>query len=287
MEWILSVLRDWGVALQWFAGLAVIFAILGRFMPCNPGMYWWADRRAALTDAVYWFVVPIAIRACRMMMIYAGAILIYGGRKPDYLPMEGQPFWLQCLAVLVIQDVMLYWLHRAFHCRFAWPFHAVHHSPRVLDWTTLTRFHPVNNLLEFALVDVAVILCGFNPHAVIALVPFNLVYSAMVHANLNWTFGPLRYVLASPVFHRWHHTTQDEGLDKNFASTFPILDVIFGTFYMPAGKLPKVYGTSDASFPEGFWGQFFYPLLKLIQPEAASSPHEDETAEPEESARAA
>ena len=98
----------------------------------------------------------------------------------------------------------------------------------------------------------------------VVLAPFNLVYSAMVHANLNWTFGPLRYVLASPVFHRWHHTSEEEGLDKNFASTFPFLDLLFGTFYMPAGRRPEVYGTNDKAVPIGFVGQTVYPFKKPI-----------------------
>jgi hypothetical protein len=84
----------------------------------------------------------------------------------------------------------------------------------------------------------------------------------MVHANLNWTFGPLRYLLASPVFHRWHHTLEGEGLNKNFAPTFPFLDLIFGTFYMPPGKLPEQFGNGEPDFPEGFLGQLIYPLMK-------------------------
>jgi WD40 repeat protein len=91
------------------------------------------------------------------------------------------------------------------------------------------------------------------------------VHSTMVHANLNWTFGPLRYVFASPVFHRWHHTTLREGLNKNFASTFPFLDVIFGTFYMPLGKLPAEFGNGEAGFPEDFWGQFIQPFARKTQ----------------------
>jgi hypothetical protein len=57
-------------------------------------------------------------------------------------------------------------------------------------------------------------------------------HAAFAHANLNWTLGPFRYVLAGPIFHRWHHTAADRGGDKNFAATFPILDVLFGTFYL-------------------------------------------------------
>jgi sterol desaturase/sphingolipid hydroxylase (fatty acid hydroxylase superfamily) len=28
-------------------------------------------------------------------------------------------------------------------------------------------------------------------------------------------------VIATPVFHRWHHTTAERGGEKNFAATFP------------------------------------------------------------------
>ena len=80
------------------------------------------------------------------------------------------------------------------------------------------RVHPINNLLEFGVADTAGVLLGFSWPAVEVLLTFNLIYSSMVHANLGWTFGPLRYLLASPVFHRWHHTTEDAGQSKNFAS---------------------------------------------------------------------
>jgi hypothetical protein len=40
----------------------------------------------------------------------------------------------------------------------------------------------------------------------------------------------------SPRFHRGHHTSQAEGLDRNVAGLFPWLDVIFGTYRMPAER---------------------------------------------------
>jgi sterol desaturase/sphingolipid hydroxylase (fatty acid hydroxylase superfamily) len=83
-----------------------------------------------------------------------------------------------------------------------------------------------------------------------------------VHANLNWTLGPLKYVIATPVFHRWHHGPPNEGGEKNFAPTFSFWDVMFGTFYMPEGKLPQTYGVDDARFPQGFVGQLVYPFLR-------------------------
>ena len=83
--------------------------------------------------------------------------------------------------------------------------------------------------------------------------PLTIAHSAFVHANLDWTLGPFKYVIAGPVFHRWHHTAADRGGEKNFAATFPILDVIFGTFYMPAGQLPDNYGIGeDANIRRAF-----------------------------------
>jgi sterol desaturase/sphingolipid hydroxylase (fatty acid hydroxylase superfamily) len=262
MDWITTIGDTWLNTLAWLAGLTVAFGILGWLMPCNPGMYWWKDLRAVLTDFVYWFVVPLFLRVGRLLLLIVAVALVFGGTEPQFLPVKQLPLWVQCVLILLLQDVMLYWIHRLFHNRFAWKFHAIHHSPQVLDWMSAQRMHPVNFLLEFVLADVAVLLLGFSPAALLALAPFNIVYSAMVHANLNWTFGPLGYVFASPVFHRWHHTMQQQGGNKNFASTFPFLDMIFGTFYMPADQMPEEFGTGEADFPRGFWGQFMHPFRK-------------------------
>jgi WD40 repeat protein/sterol desaturase/sphingolipid hydroxylase (fatty acid hydroxylase superfamily) len=276
MDWMTAIGDAWLSTLAWLGGLALAFGILVPLMPCNPGMYWWKDLRAVATDVLYWFVVPLFLRFGRLLLLVAGVRLLWGSAEPQFLPVRDLPLWLQCGLVLLVQDVLLYWGHRAFHTRWAWPFHAVHHSPEVLDWTSTQRFHPLNNLLTFGLADVAVLLLGFSPATLAVLTPFNVIYSALVHANLNWTFGPLRYVFASPVFHRWHHTTQAEGLDKNFAPTFPFLDLLFGTFYMPPGRLPEQFGSGEPDFPKGFWGQFLRPFrtrdAQPAQPALAGSP---------------
>lgn len=68
-------------------------------------------------------------------------------------------------------------------------------------------------------------------------------------------FGPLHYVIATPVFHRWHHTTEAEGQDKNFAGAFVWPDVLFGTFYLPQGRQPERFGIAGARPPESFFAQ--------------------------------
>jgi sterol desaturase/sphingolipid hydroxylase (fatty acid hydroxylase superfamily) len=81
---------------------------------------------------------------------------------------------------------------------------------------------------------------------------------AWTHANLSWTFGPLRYVIASPVFHRWHHSADAASREKNYAPMFPVWDLMFGTFYMPRRGRPERFGADGV--PGDLVGQLIHPL---------------------------
>jgi sterol desaturase/sphingolipid hydroxylase (fatty acid hydroxylase superfamily) len=149
-----------------------------------------------------------------------------------------------------------------FHGGGFWKYHAIHHSSEDLDWISAARFHPVNLFLGTVAVDVILLMAGISPNVMIWVGPFTTFHSAFVHANLNWTLGPLKYVIATPVFHRWHHTSVEEGGETNFAGTFPLWDILFGTFRMPEGELPANYGTDDPEFPDQIAGQLAYPFQK-------------------------
>jgi sterol desaturase/sphingolipid hydroxylase (fatty acid hydroxylase superfamily) len=250
------------------AGIALAFTALSYRSACNPGQPWWRKRDIA-TDVLYWFLIPLMARFVRIGLLVIGAALLFDIHGTDALigfymhghgPLSTLPLWLQIIVFLVASDLLLYWIHRGFHRPAMWKYHAVHHSSEELEWISAARFHPVNIFLGTVAVDVALLLAGISPEVMIVVGPFTIAYSALVHANLNWTFGPFKYVLASPVFHRWHHTAADEGGEKNFASTFPVIDWMFGTFYMPERELPATYGIDDKEFPDGFGSQLLYPF---------------------------
>jgi sterol desaturase/sphingolipid hydroxylase (fatty acid hydroxylase superfamily) len=177
--------------------------------------------------------------------------------------LDAMPILLQAGIILLLTDVVQYWGHRLFHRSPLWRFHCIHHAPKQVDWLTSVRFHPVNFILYSTLINLLISLVGFSPKAFFILVPFNMLSSLLVHANLNWTFGPFRYVLVSPVFHRWHHTYADQGGNKNFAPTFPFLDLAFGTFHMPKGQIPCVFGIVDRQVPNSLFGQLCHPFRRL------------------------
>src|SRR6202000_2817431 len=250
--------------------LALVFSVLSHFWACNSGAPWWR-KRELITDVCYWFFVPVFARVLRIGLLILGATGVFGIKDADGLiafydnghgPLSELPLWCQALLFLVLSDFMLYWLHRLFHGGAFWKYHAIHHSSEDLDWISAARFHPVNLFLGTVAVDVILLMAGISPNIMLWVGPFTTFHSAFVHANLKWTRVPFKYVLATPVFHRWHHTSLEEGGDTNFAGTFPLWDILFGTFRMPENEVPKEYGKDEAAMPEAFVGQMVFPFRR-------------------------
>ena len=258
-------------------GSFLAFGALACLFPCNRDQHrFWP--KGLTDDMLYFFVSLLFYGALTAWMTRLVVETSLGDRAPAALTamehgygwLPHLPLVLQCLVLLAVVDVYQYWWHRAFHGRTLWWFHAVHHSAQEVNWSTTYRIHPVNYLIYNAAIAVLTKLMGFSPTAFFAVAMFNMVHSGLVHANLNWTFGPFRYVLASPVFHRWHHSNNPAVRDKTFAPTFPILDVMFGTFHMPAHELPADFGAEGV--PDHFLAQMLYPFRAVAEDMAARGP---------------
>jgi sterol desaturase/sphingolipid hydroxylase (fatty acid hydroxylase superfamily) len=246
------------------------YGVLARWFACNPGQRRFLGRDLA-DDVLYWLITVLFFTGASEAFVKLAAGALYPGHAAAFIGrMHAGYAWtahlplaLQVLAVFVVFDIIQYWVHRAFHVGPLWPFHAIHHSAVDVDWTTSFRFHPVNYVVYIGAVTAFVRLMGFSDAVFAVIAPINFVIGTLVHANLNWTFGPLRYVIASPVFHRWHHARDPAAHNCNFAPTFPVLDLIFGTFHMPKGELPSDYGVDGA--PPHFLAQLIYPFAALAR----------------------
>ena len=225
-------------------------------------------RHGLWTDIAYWLFTPLVTRAATRITVIIAVVpvawFIYGHVDRAVIvagwgPVSRLPLWEQALGMLIIGDFIGYWMHRAFHGRRLWPFHAVHHASRELDWLSSVRLHPVNDAAMRVASAVPLLAIGFSPTALAGLAPFLTLLAILVHANLDWDWGPLRTVIASPCFHRWHHTDEEEARDKNFAGLLPLWDIMFGTYYMPRARTPSRFGTTSP-VPEGLIGQLIFPF---------------------------
>ena len=208
------------------------------------------------------FVVMVSLSLARILGLPITVDHLKGLAERD-TAIGRQPVAVQLVEFLLLADLLAYWQHRAFHSfERLWRIHAVHHSSTELDWLSAVRVHPLNEALSNTAIAAPLILLGFSPVTLAAYLPFLTFYAITLHANVDWDMGPLRYVISSPAFHRWHHSAEEEALNKNFAGLFPVLDWLFGTLYLPRDKRASVFGTVDRSVPGGFLRQLAYPLMK-------------------------
>jgi sterol desaturase/sphingolipid hydroxylase (fatty acid hydroxylase superfamily) len=122
------------------------------------------------------------------------------------------------------------------------------------------------------------IMLGISPQNIIMVAPFEAVMAFFVHSNLKFTLGPLRYIIASPVFHRWHHVKENPGLACNYGAIFSLWDVAFATFYLPRERLPENYGVEHSPVPETFVSQLLFPFLAVWStPAVLAKPNEPTT----------
>lgn len=223
-------------------------------------------RRGWLLDLIYWFFTALItkpIAKIAVVIVLAPLLLLTGSESFETLlqgrgPLGRQPALMQALQMLVLIDFVGYWLHRAFHGKKLWRIHAIHHSSVELDWLSAARVHPVNDIANKSAQALVVVALGYAPALLAGALPFFTAYAIFLHANMSWDFGPLRAALASPRFHRWHHTAAEEGMDKNFAGLLPLWDILFGTYYMPDSQ-PTRFGVSDL-VPTNIVGQLVWPF---------------------------
>ncbi len=173
-----------------------------------------------------------------------------------------QPFWLQFLEAVLIVNICGYFAHRLAHTvPFLWKFHSVHHSSEELDWLAAARLHPLDQIFSRALTFVPLYVLGFTKEVFGIYIVLATLHAIFIHSNTRFKLKFLRGIITTPTYHHWHHSNHTEAFNKNFAGQLPVLDLLFGTYYLPKEKMPETYGISEP-MPKGYLAQLKYPFVK-------------------------
>ena len=260
LESLMSIVR----LAAWLAILVVIFVPLERLFAAHSQKIL---RKGIGTDLSYYFLnslltamllsMPIALLAWTMHHVVPGRFLA---------AMAALPFWARALIGLVAGEVGYYWGHRWSHeIPFLWRFHSIHHSAEQIDFLVNSRAHPVDMVFSrfCGLVPIYVLGLGGPVGASGSVVPvvvtlIGTTWGFFIHANLRWRFGPLEWLISTPVFHHWHHTLNGP-TNRNYSSTLPWIDRLFGTHYLPRKEWPTAYGI-ETKLPDSLAAQLVYPL---------------------------
>lgn len=160
--------------------------------------------------------------------------------------------WMVAAAILLLNDFLLYWVHRIYHnSTFFWPIHSVHHSAEVLTPVTAYRQHPLADVITVLMVSLvfgvaqglflgllAQDFSGTQIAGVNALFfLFAMLTANFRHSHIWISFGPvLEHVIISPAQHQIHHSTAPQHHNKNYGENLAIWDWVFGSLYIPRGR---------------------------------------------------
>lgn len=171
------------------------------------------------------------------------------------------PLVFELLFAVLVADVLQYGMHRAYHeVPALWRVHAVHHSARHLDWLAGSRLHLLELLVTRVVVLVPLYLLGFSKAAIDGYIIVAGVQTVFNHANVSVRLGPLSYLVVTPNFHHWHHSQDDEAIDKNYAAHFAFLDHLFGTAVRADRRWPNRYGVLGDYVPLRYLEQLAFPF---------------------------
>lgn len=173
---------------------------------------------------------------------------------------SGVPLWATVLCSLVAYDFANYWSHRLLHLPMFWRIHAIHHSDSHVNAFTSYRIHVLEIGVMLSVDILFLSWLGLPAAAAAAAAVFVRLHNFYVHMELDIDHGPLRYLIASPRFHRWHHADVPEIYGKNLANIIPLFDVMFGTYHVP-GRCTAPLGAKAAGVPDvDFIRLFLFPF---------------------------
>jgi sterol desaturase/sphingolipid hydroxylase (fatty acid hydroxylase superfamily) len=248
----LSVMRTVALVL-----LAAVFIPLERLFPRRELPVF---RKSWRGDVVYFFVNNFFASAGTVVLVVAVGLGLRA-LVPDVVhhAVQDQPIEAQFIEAFLLSEIAEYWAHRTMHMvPFMWRFHKVHHGITEMDWLASARLHPVDRAFTRSSAYLPLFVLGFSTSTIGLFAVFAAVQALAVHANVRFTFGPFRYLLATPQYHHWHHDA-DAATNKNFAAKLPLVDWMFGSLYLPKHLWPNRYGIDEIS-PESYLDQLLWPF---------------------------
>lgn len=178
------------------------------------------------------------------------------------------PHWLRLFVFFVIIDFVQWFTHTLLHkYEFLWNFHKVHHSVKQMGFAAHLRYHWMEPVVYNSIKYIPLaIMGGFTAQDVALVHFFNITIGHLNHANINWDYGCLKYILNNPKMHIWHHAKElpeERKKGVNFGITLSVWDYLFKTNYIPYnGRDIEIGFNGDEKFPKNFINQELYPLNK-------------------------
>ncbi len=255
-----------GIGFDWFLLdlliMTMVFVPLERLWPRHPEQS--TFRPEWTTDTFYFVATHLPAQLTTFAILLPATFASKWFAIPVLMEtVGGLPFIVQFPLAIVAADLFQYAIHRTFHkISFLWPFHAVHHSIKTMDWIAGSRSHFVDILITRALILIPMTLLGFSQGVMAGYLVFVAFHATFSHTDFRVRTRWLEPYFVTCRYHHWHHAADPDAIDVNFAIHFPFIDRLFGTYHLPEDAWPESYGLVDSSMPPGFFRQFVFPFKR-------------------------
>lgn len=260
------------IFLQYWPWLVIVSVLAMAMERARPWRKWQPWNRPQLLQDVFWIAFNGYVFAWGADSLFK---LIHGGLDGAFAAAFGNkasalglitnlPLWAQVVVAMVVADFFEWCVHNLLHrVPWLWRIHRVHHSIHTMDWIGNFRFHWGESIIYGTLRYIPVAMLGVPPLAGLIGGVIATAIGHINHANLDISWGPLRYLLNSPRLHIWHHEAALRGrAGVNFAIVFSVWDWLFRTAYLPGEAVPERIGfEGDERVPTGLLWRFFLPFL--------------------------
>jgi len=171
----------------------------------------------------------------------------------------GLPLLLQALLISFIFDFGQYWMHRGMHNWYPlWLTHAPHHYITQLN----INKGAVGNPVELFLIGLGIGgFFDFLPRAALLAGTLGLAVGTYQHINVRFNSPRWwRFLFNTTEHHSMHHSQDYEATRSNYASTWIVIDRLFGTCVdgeaellgMEGGRKMSIAETMTYPFTEGW-----------------------------------
>ena len=253
------------LGLDWFLLNLIVYSIV--FIPLErlfarlpeQGIF----RASWRTDLTYFFVSALLVQVTTILTLKPAMVLFdwASGAGRCRQRMRALPGVVQFALLMLVADFTQYWVHRAFHAvPLLWRFHAVHHSAEQMDWLAGSRLHLVDVAVTRGLTYVPIYVLGFADGPLFAYLVVVSAQATFIHANVRFTFGPLRWLVATPQFHHWHHAAEPRRSTRTSRCTCRCSMYCSARRILP-DRWPSAYGISGGEPPpRGYLRQLLWPF---------------------------
>ncbi len=255
-----------------------LFGLLGAFISLAFFLERWVPYDASFNrsrgDANRDFIHVVVNESLSVAGIMSIPLLAHLNPIPPTWPTD-LPLWLQLLLAIIIADIGITLAHFASHrLDSLWRLHAVHHSVKRMYGLNGLMKHPIHQSIETLAGTTPLLLMGAPVEIMMLLVVAVVLQLLLQHSNIAYFTGPLKYVLAINVVHRFHHLNSAEEGDVNFGLFTSLTDRFLGTAFFDKDR---VIGSDDlgiegrADYPIEYWDQMIEPFRGHAQAEATPS----------------